>query len=170
MKSLIRHSLQCLLIAVLFAASTAPVSSQDKPSAQAPGSQKPIESAEKDQQTDKLAAKNPSTNKDDVVRISVTLVQVDAEVTDGKGKYVTDLKPEDFEIVEDGKPQLITNFSYVADATRKLPPPDKNAPPPPYRLRPEQVHRTIALVVDDLGLSFESTAYLRAALKKFVDE
>src|SRR5689334_9067688 len=44
-------------------------------------------------------------DKDEVVRISVTLVQVDAVVTDGKGKYVTDLQPEDFEITEDGKRQ-----------------------------------------------------------------
>src|SRR5262249_49399061 len=37
-------------------------------------------------------------------------------------------------------------------------------------LRPDQVRRTIALVVDDLGLSFESTATLRDSLKKFVNE
>jgi hypothetical protein len=36
--------------------------------------------------------------KEDVVRISVTLVQVDAVVTDAKGRYITDLKPEDFEL------------------------------------------------------------------------
>src|SRR5207302_7509071 len=33
-----------------------------------------------------------------------------------------------------------------------------------------QVRRTIAVVVDDLGLSFESAYYVRRALKKFVDE
>jgi len=32
------------------------------------------------------------------------------------------------------------------------------------------VRRTIALVVDDLGLSFESTNYVRRALRKFVDQ
>ena len=32
------------------------------------------------------------------------------------------------------------------------------------------VRRTIAIVVDDLGLSFESTHFVRRALKKFVDE
>jgi VWFA-related protein len=99
---------------------------------------------------------------------------------DGKGRYVTDLQPEDFEISEDGKRQQITNFSYVSTqptTAANLPEPDKtgkNAPPtpsaPPARLRPEQVRRTIALVVDDLGLSFESTAYVRDALKKYVNE
>src|SRR6201999_861396 len=50
-------------------------------------------------------------------------------------------------------------------------PADKNAPPaPPVRLRPDQVQRTMALVVDDLGLSFESAVLVRRALKKFVDE
>src|SRR5204863_8538141 len=33
-----------------------------------------------------------------------------------------------------------------------------------------QVRRTVALVVDDLALSFASIAQLRSALKKFVDE
>lgn len=123
-------------------------------------------------------ASPPQQSEDEVVRITTKLVQVDAVVTDRKGKVVTDLKPEEVQMSEDGRPQKITNFSYyvaAADpraATAASPrTPDKNAPPiPPTRLRPEQVRRTIALVVDDLGLSFQSTYYVRAALKKFVDE
>jgi len=45
-----------------------------------------------------------------VIRINVNLVQVDAVVTDNKGKAVTDLKAEDFEVLQDGKPQAITKF------------------------------------------------------------
>src|SRR5688572_25096712 len=119
----------------------------------------------------------PPPQDDEVVRITTKLVQVDAVVTDGKGKLVTDLKPEELQIFEDGKPQTITNFSYYV-AAPDLPPPvartptsDRNAPPvPPTRLRPDQVRRTMALVVDDLGLSFESTHFVRQALKKFVDQ
>ena len=49
--------------------------------------------------------------------------------------------------------------------------PDKTGIPPPTQiLRPEQIRRTIALVVDDLSLSFESASLTRRALKKFVDE
>ena len=40
----------------------------------------------------------------------------------------------------------------------------------PAQLRREQVRRTVALVVDDLGLSFESIGFVRQALKEFVDE
>lgn len=115
---------------------------------------------------------------EDVVRISTNLVQVDAVVTDNNGKQVIDLRPEELEILEDGKPQRVTNFSYISLDSTESPRPaesarpvDKNAPPvPPVRLRPEQVRRTMALVVDDLGLSFESAYYVRQALKKFLDQ
>jgi VWFA-related protein len=115
---------------------------------------------------------------EDTVRITTNLVQVDAVVTDKSGKPVTDLNPEEMQILEDGKPQKITNLSYVAldvpaDSKPAEPskPVDKNAPPvPPIRLRPDQVHRTMALVVDDLGLSFESVSFVRRALKKFLDQ
>ena len=113
----------------------------------------------------------------DVVRITTNLVQVDAVVTDKNGKVVTDLKPEEVQIFEDGKPQKITHFSYNVTESAVVAPPakpanvDKNAPPaPPVTLKPEQVRRTMAIVVDDLGLSFDSTYYVRRALKKFVDE
>jgi VWFA-related protein len=122
---------------------------------------------------------------DDVVRITTNLVQVDAVVVDKKGKQVTDLTADDFEIFEDRRPQKLTNFSYVlnesaartaeetAAASRRKA--DKKnavvpAPAPSRRLRPEEVRRTMALVVDDLGLSFESTSFVRDALRKFVDE
>jgi len=107
-----------------------------------------------------------------VVRINVNLVQVDAVVTDLKGRRVTDLTSDDFEVLQDGVPQRIANFSYVAEGVK--PATDSRAsgspvpatPTPPKR---EQIRRMIALVVDDLGLSFTSMAQLRPALKKFVD-
>jgi len=117
-------------------------------------------------------------SEEETVRITTNLVQVDAVVTDKNGNPVTDLKPEELEIREDDKPQKITNLSYIAldssGSSRPAEPAkpiDKNAPPPPpIRLRPEQVHRTMALVVDDLGLSFESAHFVRQALKKFLDQ
>ncbi|HXI25310.1 MAG TPA: VWA domain-containing protein [Pyrinomonadaceae bacterium] len=124
------------------------------------------------------AQRTPKPEDVDVVRITTNLVQVDAVVTDSKGKLVTDLKPEEIEIFEDGKKQKITHFSLnLEPATATTEPETKskttvsNAPPPSFnRLKPEDVRRTIAIVVDDLGLSFESTYYVRRALKKFVDE
>ena len=110
-----------------------------------------------------------------VVKVSTSLIQIDVTVTDERGRIVRDIKPEEVEIYENGQKQRVTHFSFVSNARR---PPvkkdkkqDKDAvPEPPLVLRPDQVRRTIALVVDDLTLSFASAAYTRRALKKFVDE
>jgi VWFA-related protein len=101
-------------------------------------------------------------------------------VTDAQGKPVSNLKAEDFEILQDNKPQVITNFSYIkvtpgtSDSGRTRVAAAKGSaagpPPPPTTLSMNKVRRTIALVVDDLGLSFESTVQVRNALKKFVDQ
>jgi VWFA-related protein len=117
----------------------------------------------------------PASDDLDVVKITTNLVQIDAVVTDKKGQRITDLRPDEIEMLEDGKSQKVTNFSYITldpkRAEARPQPVDKNAPPvPPVKLRPEQVRRTIALVVDDLGLSFESAYYVRSSLKKFVDQ
>jgi VWFA-related protein len=122
-------------------------------------------------------------NPDNVIRITVNLVQLDAVVTDSKDRPVTNLKKEDFILLQDGKPQTITYFAYVntGGETRALPasaPKPANSgqksapppPPPPRGMKPSQIRRTIALVVDDLGLSFESIARIRSTLKKFVDQ
>src|SRR2546429_2338181 len=131
-------------------------------------------------QPSQTPAPEPQRPEDiDVVRITTNLVQVDAVVTDNKGKIVTDLKPQEIQIFEDGRQQKLTHFTFITTAppeTASVPEVkprgvDKNAlPPPPTRLKQEDVRRTIAIVVDDLGLSFESTYFARRALKKFVDE
>jgi VWFA-related protein len=125
----------------------------------------------------------PQTQKPediDVVRITTNLIQVDAVITDKNGKVVGDLKPEELEIFQDGKAQKITNFLYssagssVAEPSRAEP--NKTIGEPkapsvtPKTLTRDDVRRSMALVIDDLGMSFESMAYVRRALKKFIDE
>jgi VWFA-related protein len=46
-------------------------------------------------------------------RVNVDAIEIEAFVIDEQGKPVTGLKREDFEILEDGKPQNITSFSQV---------------------------------------------------------
>lgn len=129
------------------------------------------------QTTTPTPPQNSVENDDEIVKISTTLIQVDVSVTDKNGKIVTDLKPEDFEIFENGKKQTITNFSFISSesktktiANTKLNKNEVAIPLPPVQLRPEQVYRTIALVVDDLGVSFENMVFVKRAMKKFVDE
>jgi VWFA-related protein len=121
----------------------------------------------------------PAEPEEPIVRISINLVQVDAVVTDSGGHQITNLTADDFEVLEDRRPQKITAFSYVKTAgpqpvSARPAAPVKNSitppmPPAPH-LTPQQVRRTVVLMVDDLGLSFESTYYVRRALKKFVDD
>jgi VWFA-related protein len=46
-------------------------------------------------------------------KTEVEYVEVDAVVTDEQGRFVRDLRKEDFQIFEDGKPQTITEFVLV---------------------------------------------------------
>lgn len=124
-----------------------------------------------------------NSEEDEVVRITTNLVQLDVVVTDKDGRQVTNLSAEDFEIREDGRAQAISNFSYIstvgatppanttaaAAATAAVAPPTRAAPVRPARLSPRDVRRTIVLLVDDLGLSFESVARLKPTLHKFID-
>jgi VWFA-related protein len=127
------------------------------------------------------AQKPPAPQPEEVIRITVNLVQVDATVVDAEGRLVEDLKAGDFEIRQDGKPQVITNFSYVSTRpgqagvrTAAAPAGKKNpnspAAPPPVPLRTDQIRRVFALVVDDLGMAAENIPYVRLALGKFVDQ
>jgi VWFA-related protein len=140
--------------------------------AQLPSSRPPGQKRPRLTETEPQQPARPT--EEETVRITTNLVQVDAVVIDNDGKPVTDLRPEELQILEDGKPQKITNLSYITlEPTSRdaepAKPIDKNVPTPPLRLRPDQIRRTMALVVDDLGLSFESVAFVRQALKKFVD-
>ena len=108
-----------------------------------------------------------------VFTVTSTLVQVDAVVTDGRGHNVADLKPNDFEVSVDGKPQPLTHFSYVRVAGEGPAPraatPTVLAPVSVSDLRPEDVRRTLVMMVDDLGLSFESMLFVRRSLRSFVE-
>ncbi len=104
-----------------------------------------------------------------VVRISIDLVQVDAVVTDKQGRLVTGLGPEDFEIVEDGRKQVLTNVSYVSLETPR-PGTSGAAPAPMVSEAGPLARRTIALVVDDLRHSFASTVHVREAIRGFISE
>jgi len=118
----------------------------------------------------------PQAADQNVIRINVNLVQVDAVVTDSHDHLVPNLEAKDFEILQDGKPQKITNFSYIdVRSSGAAPAPvmvssKKGVPaPPPVMVKPEQARRLLALVVDDLAASFDGIARVRSAAKKFVD-
>lgn len=109
-----------------------------------------------------------------VVKIATNLIQIDATITDSKGNPIRDLAASEVEIYENGKKQEITSFTFISqskgESSARRSETDVAIAAPPKAVRPDQVRRTIALVVDDLSLSYESMNKTRRSLKKFVDE
>jgi hypothetical protein len=110
----------------------------------------------------RIAAQTPAP-ADSSFHVSVNLVQVDAEVTDSKGNHVRDLRAGDFEILEDGKPQKITNFSWV-DVT-----PPAVVTESAKTLRKDDVRRSMVLMLDNAGMSTADLDKIRGDINRFVD-
>jgi VWFA-related protein len=53
-------------------------------------------------------------------RVTVNMVQLNVAVTDNKGNYVTGLRPENFEVSEDGIPEKIATFGEGDSPARKV--------------------------------------------------
>ena len=58
----------------------------------------------------------PGDNQDeDIIRISTALAQIDLTVLDKQGHFVEGLRPEQFQLLVDGKPQAISFFEQVKE-------------------------------------------------------
>lgn len=81
---------------------------------------------------------------DEVVRVDTELVSVPTVVVDKTGRPVINLKPEDFAVFEDGKPQSIANFA-TTDA--------------PFE---------VALLLDTSGSTRDDVQLIREAAQSFI--
>src|ERR1043166_2734353 len=121
------------------------------------------------------AASSKSTPEadNDVVRISTKLVQFDVLVVDKDGKQVRDLKPDDFQVLQDGKPKKITNFSYVdTEPNQQTADPKGSTSAVPVKTSSIAGKRIITFIVDD-GSCTASNLGMRASregIEKFVRE
>lgn len=127
-----------------------------------------------------VATSAQTPDEEDVVKITSKLVQLDVVVTDAKGNQVTGLTSADFTVLQDGKPQTISGFSYVpmgGSGAAAQPQPversTKGQPTAPLtRSKPGARGRIITFVIDD-GNCRASTEGMRAsreALEKFITE
>lgn len=149
----------CLLSALLLSSATLPAQQPSQPAAPVP-----------------------------IFRASTDLVTIDTVVTDHDGRPVTNLTREDFEVTVAGKRQTLDQAVYIRTqeqpqvlaAARAAAPNGPGAPIAPAgsmasralqstRTSPDQIARTIAIVVDDLGLSFRSIFDVRNAIHKYID-
>ena len=72
----------------------------------------------------KSAPKTPSQSGADPdpgrIVLDVTRVNMLFTVTDKKGRFITDLKQEDFQVIEAKKPQIIQQFTAESDLPLRL--------------------------------------------------
>lgn len=104
-------------------------------------------------------------------RVEVNYVEVDAVVTDAQGNAVGDLTTEDFEVLEDGRPQKVTAFSRIdLPITRPDQPVFSPGPiEPDVQTNMAADGRLYVIILDDLHVTFSNTARVKAALRQFID-
>lgn len=105
----------------------------------------------------------------DSIKLNAELVQIDALVTDKAGKPVSGLKREDFELLDNNKPQPITHFSYEESNPARVKNSPVPQPPIPKAITARDLKRVVAFVVDTLHMRFENLYQTRKMLQDFVD-
>jgi VWFA-related protein len=105
-------------------------------------------------------------------RTGVNVVRVDVIVTDDRGNPVTDLSKEEFEIVEDGRPQAIDLFRHVridgtaSNAARPRQVLDRDTE---EREASRDEVRIFAILVSDYQVCAERSRSVRETLADFID-
>jgi VWFA-related protein len=118
----------------------------------------------------------PSTDAQQppIFRTGINFVRVDVIVTDKNGNAVEDLKPGDFEIVEQNKPQKIETFKLISLDGGLIPGPDG----PPRQIRTDDDEeseasrddvRLFAIFLDDYHVRRESSLGARNQIARFVE-
>lgn len=120
------------------------------------------------------AASPPGDEQSQVTfKVEINYVEVDAAVFDRQGAAVTDLKRDDFEVLEDGVPQDVTAFTLVNI-------PIERAEPAPLQaktvIEPDVVSnarpfdgRVYVIILDDKHTGALRTAQTRRAAEQFIN-
>ena len=111
-------------------------------------------------------ATQTQARSDEVIRVNTELVQTDVTVFDKKGRFVDQLRADDFELMVDGKPQPISLFERVSFASRALRP---SEPSPENNAATSARRRTVLFFIDDVHLAAGSLVRARKALLDFVE-
>src|SRR5438128_2151082 len=139
MMKTITFSLSVLTLFCVFAPSTR---AQTGPPVLRPASGSPLAFEQKQTSTPNESASE--VGEDDVVRVSTSLISVPAQVMDRNGRYIGDLRKEDFRIYDNGIEQEVAYFGSV----------DK-----PF---------TVALLLDVSGSTQAQLQAIRAAANAFI--
>jgi VWFA-related protein len=108
-----------------------------------------------------------------IFRTDINVVRVDVIVTDRQGNPVHDLKPEDFEVTEDGKPQKIDTFKLIniaenLEAVPETPRAVRNAIDEQTEAARDDV-RLFAIFLDDYHVRLGNSMRAREIIAQFVE-
>jgi VWFA-related protein len=93
-------------------------------------------------------------------KVDVKVINVDASVIDANGKPVTDLKQDDFEVLEDNQPEKITHFALMNRASVRA----ESRTPADLQLR-----RRVILLVDNNYIDRSDRDNALRTLDQFID-
>jgi VWFA-related protein len=105
-------------------------------------------------------------------RVQIDAVSMDVVVKDDQGRFIPDLRKEEFEIYEDGVKQEISSMtmSHGGRVTNVLeaapPPPPEGIILPPVRRVVDTSGRIFLFFVDDLHMQFQNSGRVRELFKK----
>lgn len=108
-----------------------------------------------------------------IIRVTTRLVLVDVIVTDGKGRPVTDLTRDDFEVLEDGQRQHIAHFTLER---RTLPAQEPSEVLPPYIFTNSPAYKAARqgslsiLLLDALNTPTHDQLYARREMLRYLSE
>ncbi len=124
-----------------------------------------------------LAAQNPAPQPAEETfggAIDVSVVNLDVFVTDKKGKPVTGLRKEDFEVLEDGKPVEVSNF-FAESRGAAAPAPAGSAAPISASViaksaaeRPVAQRLRLVVFVDDVNLTAANRSRILQSVQRFL--
>jgi VWFA-related protein len=175
--SIIRLSFGFLALFVVLSSATS--SQQASPTASSSGTQSAPQKASSQEPASEMAVKDEATTSkvsdEAKFRVNVRLVLVRVVVRDSTGHAVGNLRKEDFQLFDNGKPQVISNF----DAQNQAVPPAATTPVTSTATSTQPASssqtasppvfpgRYIAYLFDDLLLNFGDLVRVRdAALKR----
>src|SRR5262245_58253367 len=105
-------------------------------------------------------------------RAEVEYVEVDAIVTDGQGRLVRDLKVEDFQVFEDGKPQKIAAFNFINMPIERVTQPTFAGQRIEADVKTNMRTvdgRVYVMVIDDLHTNVTRTPLVKKAARQFIE-
>jgi VWFA-related protein len=136
---------------------------------QAPQPAQPVGQAPTDQPA---APVIPGQDAQPIFRGGINFVRVDVIATDSKGQHVTDLKQEEFEVLEDNQAQTVEQFRAI-----KVDGNPKPGDPPPREIRNRDDEeseaarddvRVFAILLDDYHVRRGNSISIREPLTRFI--